>query len=70
MVLEKIARSINKGMITRAQGLCWSTNSPSNNTLANQIPTTIKANKKELLFYLSSCKKFLLALIFALPNLA
>jgi hypothetical protein len=27
-------------MITMAQGLCWSTNSPNNNTLANQIPTT------------------------------
>jgi hypothetical protein len=25
MVLEKIAKNINKGMITRAQGLCWFT---------------------------------------------
>jgi hypothetical protein len=40
----------------------------SNNTLANMIYTTIQANMQETLFYLFSCKKFLLALIFALQN--
>jgi hypothetical protein len=43
---------------------------PSNNTLANKIFTTIQANTQETLFDLSSCKKFLLALIFAFPILA
>jgi hypothetical protein len=43
---------------------------PLNNTLANKSFTTIQANTQETLFYLSCCKKFLLALIFELPKSA
>jgi hypothetical protein len=41
----------------------------SNNTLENMIYTTIQANMQETLFYLFSCKKFFLALIFWITKL-
>jgi hypothetical protein len=62
---EKV-RSASEGMITRTPGCVGPHTYSSIQTLQPRFFTTIWANIQETLFYLSTGKKFLLALIFGL----
>jgi hypothetical protein len=55
-------------MITKHKDQVGPQTYSSNNTLVNMNYPTIHANMQETIFYLPSCKKFLLALIFGSPN--